>query len=182
MDTSGNPSRVTDFVYAGGLLRESRTGNDTTAFHYAAGNLDSVGVRRDGVLSEYYLYGYDAQGRPTRVDDFYDDDGSDHLRDNRHAITYFLPDSIVVTTAFVPADGDSTVKRIYLKDGNPVRMVESETYHGSHYASTHIWVYAGSNAVSKPRLRSLSLAAEAAIGLQGIDLLGRFVPGPWLRH
>ncbi len=176
-DTNGNPTWVTDYVYAGGLLRESRTGKDTTTFHYAGGNLDSAGVTRGGKLSEYYLYGYDAQGGPNRVDHFYDNDGGDHLRDFRHSITYFLPDSIVVKIAFEPADGDSTIQRIYLKDGNPVWMVESETYRGSHHNLTHLWAYAGSDAVSKRMPRRLFLAAAAAMGLPGIDLLGRFVPG-----
>jgi hypothetical protein len=175
------------FEYSGGKLNVRRSGPYSARFFYVGDNLDSVSETRNDTVLERFSYGYDSQDRPIRIDHFYSKGGGPVLDHNRSTVAYFLPDSIVIKRDFIPVDGDSVRQTIYLKDGLPIKMSETEYYSGSIHRSTHVWKFAGASSIRHGAKRILygpavkghgdGNSADKNAASAGFNLLGRKAGG-----
>lgn len=161
------------YEYSGEKLSARRGGSDLARFFYDGEELDSVLVTRSDTVSARYRYAYDSQARPIEIDHFYSKDGGPGLDHMRAAVSYLLPDSIVIKWDFIPADGDSVRETVYLKDGLPIIMAEREYYSGSVYQTTHVWTYAGYSPIRPGATPKPQAIGSGLPWFRGYDLLGR---------
>jgi hypothetical protein len=161
------------YEYWDGKLSIQRDGSELSRFFYDGENLDSVSVTRNDTVLEIYGYAYDTQARPILIDHFYSKDGGSGLDHKRSVVSYFLPDSIVIKQDFIPVDRDSVRKTIYLMDGLPIKMAETEYFSGSIYRSTHVWTYPGASPIRHGAKRMALAVGNDSPRYQGYNLLGR---------
>lgn len=173
LDPNGNPVQGGKYEYQSEKLVAYRIASQATLFHYVGGRLDSVAVKKGDSLIEYNTYRYDSQNRLIRSDSFYDNSGLGYLQDFRSMIEYFLPDSIVVSQAFVPVNGDSAKSTIHLRNGFPVKMIEREYFSSSSRVGTHIWFFPSHVSIAQKKDAKLSPFNFAKKGVEKFNILGR---------
>lgn len=170
---NGALAYLSRYEYLDGKLSMQRNGSELSRFFYDGEKLDSVSVTRNDTVLEIYGYTYDTQARPSLIDHFYSRDGGPGLDHKRTAVSYFLPDSIVIKQDFIPVDRDSVRKTIYLKDGLPIKMAETEYFSGSTHRSTHIWTFANASPIRPGAKRLARAIGSKTPWYKEYSLLGR---------